>query len=176
MAASFWESFTHDPRSPEHAGLRASDADRDVVHRLLGEAFADGRLDRDEHDRRSGDVLAARTLGDLPPLVTDLVRDGAPVRRADPGDARRSAEQKYAAELRNAWAGFVTASLVCWVIWWLTTGGDGFAWPAIVSAVTFAGVVRTRINREATIAREERRLQRRRDELRGLPPGETPAD
>ena len=49
-----WASFQHDPRDPAVAPLRASDADRDVVHGVLTDAFADGRLDRDEYDERSG--------------------------------------------------------------------------------------------------------------------------
>ena len=74
-ARDLWASFQHDPRDPAVAPLRASDADRDVVHRVLADAFADGRLDREEYDERSATVLAARTLGELPPLVSDLVPD-----------------------------------------------------------------------------------------------------
>ena len=74
-ARDLWASFQHDPRDPAVAPLRASDADRDVVHGVLAEAFADGRLDREEYDERSAAVLAARTLGELPPLVSDLVPD-----------------------------------------------------------------------------------------------------
>ena len=38
--------------------LRAADADREIIHRVLGDAFADGRLDREEYDERSASVLA----------------------------------------------------------------------------------------------------------------------
>ncbi len=53
-AGNVWASFQHDPRDPAAAPLRASDADRNVVHGLLTEAFADGRLDREEYDERTG--------------------------------------------------------------------------------------------------------------------------
>lgn len=46
--ADVWTSFSHDPRLDAHAALSASDGDRAVVNRLLAEAYADGRLDRDE--------------------------------------------------------------------------------------------------------------------------------
>ena len=53
--------------------LRASDADRDQVAALLGAAYAEGRLTREEHDERLAQVLSARTFDDLVPLTTDLV-------------------------------------------------------------------------------------------------------
>src|SRR3954449_7875839 len=74
-ARDVWASFQHDPRDPAAAPLRASDADRNVVHQLLTDAFADGRLDREEYDERTAAAMSARTLGELPPLVSDLVPD-----------------------------------------------------------------------------------------------------
>ena len=70
-----WGQFTADPRRPESAPLRASDRDRDVVLGVLGEAYADGRLTKEEYDERSDRAAAARTLGDLPALIRDLVPD-----------------------------------------------------------------------------------------------------
>jgi Domain of unknown function (DUF1707) len=52
--------------------LRASDAERDVVVQHLQAAFAEGRLDDQEFDQRMRTALAARTHGDLEPLMTDL--------------------------------------------------------------------------------------------------------
>src|SRR3954453_21680087 len=61
--------------SPGAAGrsLRASDADRDQVAALLSAAYAEGRLTREEHEERLGQLLAARTFDDLIPLTADLV-------------------------------------------------------------------------------------------------------
>ena len=52
--------------------LRASDADRERVAGLLGEALADGRLTVDEHRERIGILYATRTIDELTPLTADL--------------------------------------------------------------------------------------------------------
>ncbi|CNG42039.1 protein of uncharacterised function (DUF1707) [Mycobacterium tuberculosis] len=52
--------------------LRASDADRERVAAVLGEALADGRLTLEEHSERTSRVYAARTLGELTGLTRDL--------------------------------------------------------------------------------------------------------
>ncbi|MFE0048094.1 DUF1707 SHOCT-like domain-containing protein [Streptomyces albireticuli] len=57
-------------------GLRASDADRDRIADILREALAEGRLTAEEHGERIGAAYAARTLGELEPLVADLPRAG----------------------------------------------------------------------------------------------------
>ncbi|CAG7602806.1 DUF1707 SHOCT-like domain-containing protein [Actinacidiphila bryophytorum] len=54
------------------ADLRASDADRDRIADILREALAEGRLDSAEHSERLDRVYAAKTLGELEPLVRDL--------------------------------------------------------------------------------------------------------
>jgi hypothetical protein len=54
------------------AHLRASDADRERVVQLLGEALADGRLEPHEHSERLDGVYTAKTLGELVPLTHDL--------------------------------------------------------------------------------------------------------
>ena len=53
--------------------MRASDADRDIVLRTLADAYAEGRLDRSEYDERADVVTAAKTLGELPGVLDDLV-------------------------------------------------------------------------------------------------------
>jgi len=80
-----------------YSELRAADADRAEVRRLLDVARDEGRLDEAEFDRRSGAVRAAKTRGDLVRVTTDLperkgVRewiDGMRVRGTDREDARR---------------------------------------------------------------------------------------
>ena len=52
--------------------LRASDADRERVVAVLGEALADGRLTMEEHSERTSRAYAARTLGELTGLTGDL--------------------------------------------------------------------------------------------------------
>ena len=58
--------------------MRASDADRHRIADLLAEAFADGRLTIAEHSERTDAVWAAKTVGDLEPLIADLSPTGLP--------------------------------------------------------------------------------------------------
>jgi hypothetical protein len=89
-----WTEFSSDPREPRSAALRASDRDREIVLGVLGDAYADGRLTKDEHDERLEAATAARTLGELPALIADLVPLAPPVRsddlaRATPDELQR---------------------------------------------------------------------------------------
>jgi hypothetical protein len=52
--------------------LRASDADRDRVADILRDALAEGRLTPEEHSQRLDLAYAAKTVGELQPLVRDL--------------------------------------------------------------------------------------------------------
>jgi hypothetical protein len=163
-----WGSFAHDPRDPAVASLRASDADREVIHGVLAEAFADGRLDRAEYDERSSAVLAARTLGALPPLVADLVPalparasgGRVPLVAATSADLQRRAHEHWEDERRNAFFGFLGPTVICWTIWAATSFG-GFPWPAIVMAATFFNFLRVAMSRRETVASEVRRLERK---------------
>lgn len=64
--------------------VRASDADRESVAEVLGEALADGRINADEHRERLDRLYATRTHGELAPLTADL---GAAGHAADRGEA-----------------------------------------------------------------------------------------
>lgn len=64
------------------AKMRAADADREQMSGLLGTAYAEGRLTKDEYDARLEAAWSARTYADLNQLVTDL-----PVRAPVPVDA-----------------------------------------------------------------------------------------
>src|SRR4051812_4252135 len=74
------------PPDPSPA-LRASDADRERVAEALRRHHVDGRLDTDELQERLGACYAARTLGDLEPLLADLPGARRPAARARGGDA-----------------------------------------------------------------------------------------
>lgn len=69
----------------DRARLRASDADRQHVAELLQVAAGEGRLDFAELDERMAAAYAAKTYGELEPLVADLVV--TPVRAPAPVDA-----------------------------------------------------------------------------------------
>jgi hypothetical protein len=54
------------------AKMRAADVDRDRVAGILGTAFTEGRLTRDEYDERLHSAFTARTYADLDQVVADL--------------------------------------------------------------------------------------------------------
>jgi Domain of unknown function (DUF1707) len=52
--------------------IRVSDSERNAVAELLGQHYADGRLDQAEFDDRVSRTMAAKTRGDLQGLFDDL--------------------------------------------------------------------------------------------------------
>ena len=61
------------------SGVRASDAERDAVVGRLNRAVGEGRLTMDEFSGRLELAYAARTRGDLDPLLRDLPADSGGV-------------------------------------------------------------------------------------------------
>jgi len=150
-ARDLWASFQHDPRDPTVAPLRASDADRD------------------EYDERSATVLAARTLGELPPLVSDLVPDRpllptrVPLAAATSTEIQKRAEDSWREDVRGAFFGFLGSAILTWGIWLATAWGDWyFPWPLIVNAVALMNLFRVAANKREIVAKEVRRLEKKR--------------
>ena len=162
-----WASFPHDPRDPAVYSLRASDADRDVVHGVLTEAFADGRLDRAEYDERATATLQARTLGELPPLVADLVPDRpllpatsssrVPLTTATPADIQRRAEEKWRHDRKEAFFGLAGSAVFFGALSLFTT-----YWVLIVPLFAFMNLFRTLASKSEIVGSEVRRLERKR--------------
>jgi hypothetical protein len=166
LGSEVWTRFAHDPRRSENAHLRAGDRDRDVVNDVLGEAVADGRLTLQELDERTDRLAAAKTLGELPDLIHDLVpvvsRELSKVERlATPETRRAEAERRYRAERRNALLGFLYPSLICLAIWGWTDFG-GFFWPAFVILACAGRPAYLVLNRDDRIQAIERGIERRR--------------
>jgi len=160
-----WDGFSADPRRAEVAGIRASDGDRETAVEALREAYADGRLDRTEFDRRSQAALSATLLGEFAPLLQDLE---APVPAAL--STRDEAVRRYRREVRDARNGFLSVSAMTTGIWGATSlyGGDPyFFWPVFPMLGLGVGWVMTVANRTERIEKHERkiarRLERRRD-------------
>ena len=168
-ARDVWASFQHDPRDPALASLRASDADRNIVHGILTDAFADGRLNREEYDERSAATMRTRTLGELRPLVSDLVPERpllparVPLAAATSGDLQRRAEESWREDRRGAFMGFVGSAVLTWAIWIAIAWGhwNVFPWPLIVNAVALMNFVRVAANRRELVAAEVKRLERK---------------
>lgn len=162
-----WSAFSRDPRDPEQAGLRASDADRDVVHRMLAEAYADGRLDRAELDGRTAATGSARTLGDLLAPMQGLVSRTSPSERL-PGsaDLERRAVEAWRKDRREALWGLLCVSALVWTIWLATAFGSGgfepyFPWPAFVTLAGLLNVGRIQLQRDEAVVDERRRLEKK---------------
>jgi len=162
-----WSQFDHDPRLPANTTMRASDRDRAVIESVLADAFAEGRISRTEYDERADAAIASRTLGELMPLVEDL-----PVARAQKSNIPEEAARAYVQARRSAIWGFLSASLICWVIWVATSfGGDGFdaqfPWPLFVMLGTGLNAGRMAWQKDEIIAEETRRLEKKeRKELK----------
>ena len=171
-----WERFSHDPRAVPNAPLRASDFDRNVALDALSAAYADGRLDREEYDERAAAVQSTKTLGELLRYLKDLAPDSgaAGLVAATPAMIQRRAEQAYVRIRQRALSSFVIPSMVCWVIWVLTSfDPDGFdpyfPWPLFVMLGTGVRLMSVVINRGEILAEQQRRMEkqeRRRIEKR----------
>ena len=149
-----WDRFSRDPRIPSYAALRASDLDRAVALDALAEAYADGRLDREEYDARVSSAQDSKTMGELVPLLRDLVPDSVPV------DLQQQALEAYRSDRREAFFAFLVPSLITWAIW--LPGGHGFPWPIFVSVITLVNLLRVSASKEQIVAQKREKLERRR--------------
>ena len=174
----FWESFRLDPRQPGNASMRASDADREIVRVMLADAYADGRLTREEYDERLNTLYGSRTLGEVSALVSDLVPPDGPPSAPAPllsADLRKRAARKWRKEVEESFVAFLVPSIILTVIWIAATGG-GFFWPAFPMLFLGLNLVKTVVQRESVIEREVLRLEEQaaKDTAPELPAG--PAD
>jgi hypothetical protein len=153
-----WRQFDHDPRRPANAGMRASDRDRAVIETVLADAFAEGRLTRDEYDERTETALASRTLGELVTLIGDLPVGPSP--RSGTGDLRDQAVRKWEADRREALLGLIGLSALLWTIWAVTMWG-GFPWPLFPMGFALMNLVRIVVNKRDIIEDHTRRLEKK---------------
>ena len=172
-SGSLWRRFEHDPRDPAYAGMRASDRDRAVVHDALAEAYAEGRIDREELDERTTQVDRAKTYADLVPPLQDLAVDAAvpAVSVASRPDLRRQAEGYYAEKRGEALMGFLIPNLICWAIWFMS-GHDGFIWPIFVLIPTLGNLVRVTASKQSIIDGRIDKLERK--QAKALEPPKPP--
>ena len=164
-----WRQFGHDPRIPAYAAMRASDADRDIVLRALGEAYAEGRIDAAEFDERTSGVQGARTLGELPEFLTDLVPAvDAPstvtlstLPPLTPERVESEAVARWEKSRREALTMWVFVSVVCWVIYLATSLGNAnlyHPWPIYPMLGTSLPLLGTMLQRKDMIAGNRRRI------------------
>lgn len=180
-AGDIWAELSRDPRVEGNGVLRASDRDRGLIVQVLTEAYADGRLDRDELDDRTERVAAARTLGELPALIDDLVSLGSPAPgalvRGSSADPRALAETRWRVERRRALVAFLAPTILSWAVWLAGSFESDdfepyFAWPLIVMAATGIRLLRTITDREGFLDDEVRRLTKQTEGPRARPTDE----
>jgi hypothetical protein len=124
------------PGDQPRASLRASDADRERFVEALRQHHVDGRLTAEELTERTERAYAARTLGDLDALATDLPPLPPPdppagwdpsadlPRRLQPASPKRAAAK--ANLLRSLlWYGLLSVVLI---VVWVMSDRDYF-WP-----------------------------------------------
>jgi len=161
-SAYLWHEFAHDPRSSAYASMRASDADRDVVLRALSEAYADGRLGPDELDERSTDVQAARTLGELPAFLSDLVPaadhvSSVPaIRPLTDQQVETEAVGRWRSQRNDALRMWLFVSITFWTIWLFMSGGH--PWPVYPMLGTAVPILGTLVQRREMIESNRRRI------------------
>ena len=166
MSAGTWERFEHDPRSPQAARLRASDRDREVALEMLGEAYADGRLDHAEYDARSTAATTAKVLADLVPQLEDLVPDTSySLELHSAGivarpDLHAQAVRMWAKDRREALTGLVGISVITCTIWAVTMWG-GFPWPLFPMLAAAVNLLRIQMQEQDIVESHERHLLKR---------------
>lgn len=125
-------------RQDTRADIRASDAEREHVARIMQAATAQGLLTIDEADQRLAAVYAARTRSDLAPLTDDLPDNGRRLMENTP-EARTAARTGL---IRHAITVAVVAALLVGVFF--ATGAQFFwpAWPLAFMAFSLIGHAR----------------------------------
>jgi hypothetical protein len=122
--------------------LRAADSDRQFVAERLQAALNEGRLNLSEYDERLAKAYASRTYGELDSLLDDLPasitgRDSVVPAQPAPAATPAAPSQQPVAPaarvphwLEAIWGGWLTASVICVMIWLLSGRGD--FWPVWV--------------------------------------------
>ena len=132
--------------------IRASDADRDRTAALLREHHAAGRLTAEEFNERLDKAYAAKTLGELDQLLSDLpgidlyqLPDRSVERRGStsfPGLPWLLAPRGggVSPAWRTAWGSLAAVGLVAFLVW-LTSGHPGLwvLWVAGVCGLFLCG-------------------------------------
>jgi len=127
--------------------IRAGNADRERVVQRLNDALAEGRLDVHELDERVAAAYAAKTLGELQPLLADLPPEPAgqwrlaevpavpptPHHVSKPGQPRgKQARQVLRAHFRT-WLAVVLINVVIWAVVCIGSREWIYFWPIWVA-------------------------------------------
>ncbi|MFB8008695.1 DUF1707 domain-containing protein [Nocardia sp. NPDC056000] len=103
--------------------MRASDADREQIVTKLRSAMDDGRINLHEFDERVQQVYAAKTYGELTPVLSDLPAQ----RNSRSGPAIPKQTGAFPTWVKIMWTPWVFVSILVTLIWLAT--GMGYFWP-----------------------------------------------
>jgi hypothetical protein len=130
--------------------MRAADADRQAVADNLKAALDEGRLDLHEYDERLQQAYAAKTYGELAPLLSDLPAQRRPAGLAPAQPEANGAEvtRQWVFEVWSSWLPVVAVTTVIWLISSLGSGELLYFWPiwvagpwgAVLVFVTLSGL------------------------------------
>jgi hypothetical protein len=109
-----------------HADLRASDQDRERAAEVLKTGYADGRLSKDEYDEQLSQIYAARTVGDLATVTSQLPGGGAALLPVPAGPPKTNSR--------------AVASMICGVAEFFTFGLTSI--PAVILGHIARGEIR----------------------------------
>jgi hypothetical protein len=124
--------------------IRASDADRERVVEILRQHTAEGRITADEFEERMTAAYAAKTVGALAELTTDLPVDLAEHARRQNELAKQAKPRKpVARKAREEFSGLAGLGVILTTVWVIS--GAGYYWPAwplgILAAITISRLI-----------------------------------
>jgi hypothetical protein len=155
--------------------MRAADADRQAVADQLKAALDEGRLDLHEYDERLQQAYAAKTYGELQPLLRDLPSAGLAVpEQRVPGLDASQAEltRRWVLQVWSSWLPVVAVTSAIWLITSVASTELAYFWPiwvagpwgAVLVFVTLAGLANGEPRKEAEKkARKEQAKQLKRE-------------
>jgi hypothetical protein len=109
-----------------HGHVRASDQDRERAAEVLKTGYAEGRLTKDEYDEHLSQIYAARTIGDLATLTSQLPGGGAALLPVPAGPPKTNSR--------------AVASMICGVAEFFTFGLTSI--PAVILGHIARGEIR----------------------------------
>ncbi|MEV6767922.1 DUF1707 domain-containing protein [Nocardia sp. NPDC051030] len=144
--------------TPEN--MRASDGDREMIVGRLRQAMDEGRLNLHEFDERLQQVYAAKTYGELTPVLSDLP---AVKNSRVPGSRAQATTGGGVVPtwVKIMWTPWVFVNALCLLTWVAT--GAGYFWPFWVAVPwglalfipTTIGIIVGRDNQRVAQEREQ---------------------
>ncbi len=159
-----WAGFSADPRDPQYQQLRASDADRNTAATMLGNAYAEGRLDNDEYQQRLDQAMSSKNLGELVPVLSDIVptATGMSASPVSTPSSRGGGRPGFMGQFPRWWLGLAVMFNLIWLMTVLGTGHLIYYWPMWPMLGTAIPMIMGligggRVNRQDRIDRWDRR-------------------